>query len=307
MPVVETVTTPSICVGRQAGLFDGRRRRFDEQLLRGARDRRHCGRASRGAAQYHSMRGDQVALGDAGIVEHPDSRSNRASCRRTLGARSPWRRLLDDMRRNRGGEREEAAGLHASPMSVRQRAEIRFVIGTNWYDPALNARHLCWRWRRAGSSPSATAQAERPFTVTEVATFDSPWAMDFLPGSGVRRDQCRAGHREAGAAVAGRCRNRPKQEVAGVPAVRVEGQGGLLDVVGLAGFRRRPAGLPELYRAVAERQQRRWPRLRAQLTWDRAGAAAGRACTCMWRRPGGRRRRPFSAADRLCAGRASCS
>ena len=42
-----------------------------------------------------------------------------------------------------------------------------------------------------GGSPSATAQdssagAERPFTVTPVADFETPWAMTFLPGSGVR-------------------------------------------------------------------------------------------------------------------------
>jgi hypothetical protein len=38
--------------------------------------------------------------------------------------------------------------------------------------------------------PSATAQegqsADRPFTVTPVAQFDTPWAMTILPGSGVR-------------------------------------------------------------------------------------------------------------------------
>ena len=39
-----------------------------------------------------------------------------------------------------------------------------------------------------GAAPSRSAaqrSAERPFTVTEVANFDTPWAMDFLPGSGV--------------------------------------------------------------------------------------------------------------------------
>ena len=35
-------------------------------------------------------------------------------------------------------------------------------------------------------SQSAAAEAERPFTIQEVAKFDTPWAMDFLPGSGVR-------------------------------------------------------------------------------------------------------------------------
>ena len=33
-----------------------------------------------------------------------------------------------------------------------------------------------------GGAPTA---GERPFSVSEVATFDQPWAMDFLPGSGV--------------------------------------------------------------------------------------------------------------------------
>ena len=38
-----------------------------------------------------------------------------------------------------------------------------------------------------GAAPSASqSSATRPFTVGEAATFDSPWAMDFLPGSGVR-------------------------------------------------------------------------------------------------------------------------
>ena len=41
-----------------------------------------------------------------------------------------------------------------------------------------------------GGSPSATAQqgapAKRPFSVTPIADFDTPWAMTFLPGSGVR-------------------------------------------------------------------------------------------------------------------------
>ena len=42
----------------------------------------------------------------------------------------------------------------------------------------------------AGCQPQAAAQAEsrsqRPFTVKEIAKFSTPWAMAFLPGSGVR-------------------------------------------------------------------------------------------------------------------------
>src|SRR4028118_644234 len=40
-----------------------------------------------------------------------------------------------------------------------------------------------------GSAPSPTAaqtNGQRPFRVTPVANFSTPWAMDFLPGSGVR-------------------------------------------------------------------------------------------------------------------------
>ena len=39
-----------------------------------------------------------------------------------------------------------------------------------------------------GSAPSSTAaqsSGDRPFQVTEVTRFSTPWAMDFLPGSGV--------------------------------------------------------------------------------------------------------------------------
>src|SRR5687767_9913296 len=40
-----------------------------------------------------------------------------------------------------------------------------------------------------GAGPVAESQAsgskERPFTIHEVASFSTPWAMDFIPGSGV--------------------------------------------------------------------------------------------------------------------------
>ena len=37
----------------------------------------------------------------------------------------------------------------------------------------------------AAPTQSAAAPSDRPFKVTEVAKFDAPWAMDFLPGSGL--------------------------------------------------------------------------------------------------------------------------
>lgn len=89
----------------------------------------------------------------------------------------------------------------------------------------------------ACASPGTDAQAaERPFSTAEVTTFDSPWAMDFLPGSGVRTTAMALVSEKAGAlwlvdTVSGR-----KQPVVGVPTVKVAGQGGLGDVVAHPGF-----------------------------------------------------------------------
>ena len=70
---------------------------------------------------------DDVALGDSGIVEHPGQpveqglASAERFSRTSLGVA-----LLDDMRRDRSGEREEAAGLHDS-LIVAQVAETHPV------------------------------------------------------------------------------------------------------------------------------------------------------------------------------------
>jgi glucose/arabinose dehydrogenase len=80
-----------------------------------------------------------------------------------------------------------------------------------------------------GASPSISA--ERPFTVTKVATFDSPWAMDFLPGSGVPLLNAALVTEKRGRLWLLDVRTGRRQEVTGVPAVHVEGQGGLADVV----------------------------------------------------------------------------
>ena len=103
-----------------------------------------------------------------------------------------------------------------------------------------------------GGSPSATAQegqrSERPFTVTPVADFDTPWAMAFLPGSGVRLTNMALVNEKDGRmwlvdAATGR-----KQAVAGVPKVVVAGQGGLGDVVPSPDF----AGNRRVYVSFAE-------------------------------------------------------
>jgi glucose/arabinose dehydrogenase len=103
-----------------------------------------------------------------------------------------------------------------------------------------------------GASPSATAQqgqgAARPFTVTPVAQFETPWAMTLLPGSGVRITNAaliseRDGRLWLVDVTAGR-----KQAVAGVPRVVVSGQGGLGDVVASPDF----AGNHRVYLSFAE-------------------------------------------------------
>jgi glucose/arabinose dehydrogenase len=85
-----------------------------------------------------------------------------------------------------------------------------------------------------GGSPPATAEANsgaqaaeqgRPFTISPVASFDSPWAMDFLPGSERALVTEKGGGLWLMDVASG-----SKQQVNGVPNVHVAGQGGLGDV-----------------------------------------------------------------------------
>jgi len=83
----------------------------------------------------------------------------------------------------------------------------------------------------ASPSRSAQASAARPFRVTEVTRFDSPWAMAFLPGSGVRLTNTALVTEKPGRLWLVDVATGRKQPVAGVPRVVVSSQGGLLDVV----------------------------------------------------------------------------
>ena len=83
------------------------------------------------------------------------------------------------------------------------------------------------------TSPAGTAASEprlapdgRPFVVNEVADFDEPWAMSFLPGTPWLAITERSGamhlrNQDTGALI----------EVSGVPEVAAAGQGGLGDIV----------------------------------------------------------------------------
>ncbi len=81
----------------------------------------------------------------------------------------------------------------------------------------------------AASSPSAPSNlpgSRPPFTTTDVATFDDPWAMVFLPGSNTAILTEKPGHVWLVDVATGK-----KQPVGGAPRVVYGGQGGLLDVV----------------------------------------------------------------------------
>ena len=86
-----------------------------------------------------------------------------------------------------------------------------------------------------GSSPSASAgqpSTQRPFAVAEVATFDSPWTIDFIPGTSRALVTEKPGRIWVVDVATGR-----KQPVAGAPRVLVSSQGGLLDIAFSPAFR----------------------------------------------------------------------
>ena len=102
-----------------------------------------------------------------------------------------------------------------------------------------------------GAAPSATqAQpaGDRPFQIAEVATFEAPWALAFLPGSGVPLTGMALVTEKGGKLWLLDTGSGQRQEVTGVPAVKVAGQGGLGDVVADPGF----AGNQRIYLSFAE-------------------------------------------------------
>ena len=70
------------------------------------------------------------------------------------------------------------------------------------------------------SAPEAAA-AEPPFTITEVADFDSPWALDFLPGSGVPTTNMALLSERGGRLWLVDAATGKKTEVGGVPQARI--------------------------------------------------------------------------------------
>jgi glucose/arabinose dehydrogenase len=86
----------------------------------------------------------------------------------------------------------------------------------------------------SGAEAAPQADGDRPFQVRPIASFDEPWAMAFLPGSGPRALITeRKGKLKLLWSDTGRV-----GEVAGAPTVDYGGQGGLGDVVLHPGFAR---------------------------------------------------------------------
>jgi glucose/arabinose dehydrogenase len=81
----------------------------------------------------------------------------------------------------------------------------------------------------SGAASPATPVGQAPFAVEELARFDNPWALAFLPGGAalVTEKDGRLKLWQRGQAAI---------DVAGVPKVAAGGQGGLLDVVLSPGF-----------------------------------------------------------------------
>ncbi|WP_310468663.1 PQQ-dependent sugar dehydrogenase [Sphingomonas sp.] len=100
----------------------------------------------------------------------------------------------------------------------------------------------------AAPSQPAAAAADPPFSVSEVARFDAPWAMDFLPGSGVRMTGAALVTEKGGKLWLVSTGSGTRQEVSGVPQAKVAGQGGLGDVVAHPDF----AGNQRIYLSFVE-------------------------------------------------------
>ena len=157
---------------------------------------------------------------------------------------------------------------------------------------------LCTATAACGqATTNAASTSAPPFTVHEVAKFSSPWAMAFLPGSGVRLTKMALVTEKDGKLWLVDTATGKRQAVAGVPAVHVAGQGGLGDVVVHPDF----AANRRVYLSFVEK--------------GAGGTAARRSATArstQGERPAadgfkvdlapdaqGRRQRPFRAPDRL--------
>ena len=98
------------------------------------------------------------------------------------------------------------------------------------------------------AQPPLVKREGRPFTVAEVGKFGTPWAMTFLPGSGVPMTNMALVTEKSGQLWLVDTASGQRQQVSGVPTVKMAGQGGLGDVVAHPDF----AGNRRIYLSFAE-------------------------------------------------------
>jgi aldose sugar dehydrogenase len=89
---------------------------------------------------------------------------------------------------------------------------------------------------QCGQADAKDRYADLPFTVTEAARFDEPWAMTFLPGSGVAMTGIALITERKGRLLLWDSVTKMTAPVSGVPKVDYGGQGGFGDVVAHPGF-----------------------------------------------------------------------
>lgn len=107
---------------------------------------------------------------------------------------------------------------------------------------------LCAACQSEGTAQRQSASRDRPFSVTEVASFNSPWAMAFLPGSGVPLTNMALLTEREGRLWLVDVANGNRTAVTGIPQVVVAGQGGLGDVMPHPDF----AGNQRIYLSFVE-------------------------------------------------------
>ena len=101
----------------------------------------------------------------------------------------------------------------------------------------------------AEGNAAQAASGNRPFTVAPAGQFEAPWAMTFLPGSGVRTTNLALITEKGGRLLLVDVASGQRQQVSGVPTnIKVAGQGGLGDVVAHPGF----AGNQRVYLSFVE-------------------------------------------------------
>lgn len=123
--------------------------------------------------------------------------------------------------------------------------------------------------------PAVAAPAGTPFSVTEVTSFDEPWAMTFLPDGRLLVSEKKGALKllEIGARVG---------DISGVPDVAYGGQGGFGDVVLHPGFA--DNGLVYIsYAEAGEGGTRGAAVARARLTLDANGGGALSDLAVIWR------------------------